>query len=281
MPSRLGHERRMQVRVEPPRFAAHALSAKRTRYCVIVVVWNEGPRIREQLRRMRPGAGRADIIIADGDSSDGALDLDFLREQGVRALLVTPESGLCTALRMGLHYAMQQGYEGVITVDGNGKDGIEAIDDFIAALDAGYDFIQGSRFVPGGHHAHTPLERYVGVRFFMSPLLSLFCGYRFTDVTNGFKGCSMRFLSDPRVQPVREVFRNFNLQLYLNFRAARLGYRVKELPVSRVYPSDGSVPTKITTLRRKLLNVGELLWTAVGAYNPRPGPGEPSSGQSP
>jgi glycosyltransferase involved in cell wall biosynthesis len=256
------------VRAELPVHQCHELSPKRSRYCVVVTVWNEGERIRQQLLRMRSMATAYDIVLADGDSTDGALAIDFLREQQVRALLVTAERGLCTALRMGFHFAIQQGYAGVITVDGNGKDGIEAVSEFAAALDGGFDFVQGSRFIAGGHHVNTPLERYLGVRFVMSPIISLASGYHFTDVTNGFKACSMRFLCDPRVQPLRGVFKNFNLQLYLNYRAARLGFRVTEIPVSRVYPDDGSVPTKITTLRRKLLNVGEMLLTAVGHYNP-------------
>lgn len=256
-------------KVELPRHVVHELAPRTTRYCVLVVVWNEGERVRDQLRRMRPNASHADIVIVDGDSNDGSLDLAFLREQQVRSLLVTPERGTCTALRLGLHYAMTQGYEGVVTVDGNGKDGVEAVPAFLAALNDGWDFVQGSRFIPGGRHKNTPLERYLGVRFVMSPLLSLASGARYTDVSNGFKGCSRRFLTDPRVQPVRAVFENYNLQLYLNYRSARLGFRVKEIPVSRVYPDDGTVPTKLTTMSRKILNVSEMLKTILGVYNPR------------
>ena len=253
---------------EPPVYEIREFLAKRTRYCFIVVMLNEGERITGQLERMRAQAELADIVLADGGSTDGSTGEENLRAAGVRSLLTTAERGLCTALRMALAYAIEQGYEGVVTVDGNGKDGVESLVDFIAALDDGYDFVQGSRFLAGGHHENTPMERYLGVRLVMSPLLSLGSRYWYTDVTNGFKACSRRFLTDRRVQPIRRIFVRFNLQPYLNYRAARLGFRVRELPVRRVYPSDGSIPTKIRDFETKWLNVKEMLLTATGAYNP-------------
>ncbi len=217
---------------------------------------------------MKEQAALADIIIADGRSNDGSTDHDFLKQMDVRTLLVTDERGLCTATRMALAYAMEQGYEGVITVDGNGKDGVQALPDFIAALDDGYDMVQGSRFMKGGVHKNTPLERYIGVRYVVAPVIAS-GGFWYTDPTNAFRAISMRFLKDERVQPVRSVFVRFNLQLYLIWRAAKLGFKVKEIPVTRCYPDDGTIPTKIVSRRTKLLFLKEMFLTVFGCYNPR------------
>jgi len=247
-------------------FAIYEYFTKRQRYCVAVVVWNEGERIRNQLLRLLPFAGAVDIVIADGRSTDGSLDEAFLNSVGVRTLLVTDERGLCTATRMAIHYAMDQGYEAIITMDGNGKDGVEALPAFIAALDEGYDLVQGSRFIKGGVHRNTPLERYVGIRYVVAPLLAI-SGFRYTDPTNAFRGLSMKFLKDKRVQPLRPIFVRFNLQHYFLFRAAKLKFNIKEIPVSRVYPDDGSVPTKIVSWRTKLLFLKELIFTVFGRYD--------------
>jgi GT2 family glycosyltransferase len=251
-----------------PLHERHEFFQKRTRYCFITVIWNEGERIRKQLSRMKERAPLADIIIADGRSNDGSTDVNFLKSMGVRALLVTDERGLCTATRMALAYAMEQGYEGVITVDGNGKDGVEALTDFIAALDDGYDMVQGSRFMKGGVHKNTPLERYIGIRYVVAPVIAS-GGFWYTDPTNAFRAMSMRFLRDDRVQPIRNIFVRFNLQLYLIWNAARLGFKIKEIPVIRTYPEDGSIPTKIVSRRTKLLFLKELFLTVLGKYNPR------------
>lgn len=252
---------------QPPVTETREFSPKRTKYAVVIVILNEGERIKNQLARMQTNAHLADIIIADGRSTDGSTDHDFLRSMNVRTLLITDEKGLCTATRMGLAYAMEQGYEGVITIDGNGKDGVQALPTFIEKLDAGYDMIQGSRFMKGGVHKNTPLERYIGVRYVIAPLVAL-GGFWYTDPTNAFRAMSMRFLKDPRLQPIRNIFVRFNLQHYLIFRAAQLRFKVMEIPVVRVYPDDGTVPTKIVSFRAKTLIIRELVATVLGRYNP-------------
>lgn len=242
---------------------------KRTKYCVCITVWNEGDRLRNQLHRMSANAELADIVICDGRSTDGATDPQFLESLGVRALLSTDEPGLSTATRMGVAYAMEQGYDGIVTIDGNGKDGVESLPQFLAELDRGYDLIQGSRFVKGGVHKHTPLGRIIGIRFIQAPLIALSSGFRYTDPTNAFRAMSMRFLKDQRVQPVRDIFVRFNLQIYFIYRAAKLNFAVKEIPVTRVYPADKTVPTKITSVRLKVVLIKELLEVVLGRCNPR------------
>ena len=218
------------IRLEPPSYEVFELAPKRSRYCVVVTTLNEGERIRGQLERMRPRAELADIVLADGASTDGSTERCFLRACGVRALLVTPEPGLGTALRMGFDFALAQGYEGVVTVDGNGKDGVESLPEFLRMLDEGYDFAQGSRFCSGGKHANTPLDRQLAIRFLVTPVLWLGCGYWYTDPTNGFKALSRRFLADARVRPVRRQFRRFNMQFYLNYRAPKLDFELRRFP---------------------------------------------------
>ena len=259
----------MAIAYEPPVYDISEFRPKSTKYCVIIMVLNEGERVMKQLGRMQPNSNLADIIIADGRSTDGSTDPDFLKSMNVRALLSTGERGLSTATRMGLAFAMEQGYDGAIIIDGNGKDGVEAIPNFLKAMDDGYDMIQGSRFVKGGVHKNTPLERYIGIRFVMGPLLALGCHYWFTDCTNSFRGLSMRYLKDPRVQPIRKEFVDFNLHPYLMYRAVKLGYKATELPVLRVYPDDGSIPTKITSWKHRFRIIGGMVTTIIGGYNPK------------
>jgi dolichol-phosphate mannosyltransferase len=254
---------------EPPVFEVHEFHPKRTRYCFCITTLNEGERLRAQLARMRPLAALADIIIADGRSTDGSTEPRFLAEMEVRALLITDEHGLGTATRMGLAYALEQGYAGIVTVDGNGKDGVEALPDFLARLDQGYDLVQGSRFIAGAFHQNTPLERRLAIQGLMSPLLFIGCGHFYSDPTNAFRAMSARFLEDPRVQPVRRIFVRFNLQIYLICRAARLGFRLREIPVRRVYPAGGEIPTKIRGLRTKALILRELLAVIMGRCDPK------------
>jgi len=83
-----------------------------------------------------------------------------------------------------------------------------------------------------------------------------------------FKALSRKFLLDKRVLPFRKEFVRFNLIFYLLYRCAKLGYRIKNIPIVRVYPDDGSVPTKIHGMTVLLL-VLEMFKVALGFSNPK------------
>ena len=252
-----------------PAHERHVFAPKRHRYCIAVFVINEGERVRRQLAAMAPLADQVDIIVADGGSTDGSLALDALGAFQLRALLVKRAPGKLSAqMRMAFAFALDEGYEGIVVIDGNGKDDIAAIPRFVELLDAGYDHVQGSRYVPGGVGINTPLSRTLGVRFLHAPLISLAAGARYTDTTNGFRAYSRRLLTDPRVQPLRDIFVGYELHYYLAIRAARLGFRVTETPVTRRYPPTGKTPTKISPVKGNLLILRTLAAAALGRYDP-------------
>jgi dolichol-phosphate mannosyltransferase len=242
---------------------------KQHRYCVAVFVINEGDRVRNQLREMSALADRMDIIVADGGSTDGSLALDTLDEFKLHALIVKRGPGKLSAqMRMAMAYALDAGYEGIVVIDGNGKDGWRAIPRFIELLSEGYDHIQGSRYIPGGVGINTPLSRSVGVRLLHAPVISLAAGARYTDTTNGFRAYSRKFLLDARVQPLRDIFVGYELHYYLAIRAARLGFRIVETPVTRSYPATGKTPTKISPIRGNMKVLKTLASAALGRFDP-------------
>ncbi len=252
-----------------PSFDALVLGPKRHRHALVIPVINEGERIRRQLDRIKTVMPRADVIIADGGSVDGSLDPAFLAEAGVRARLTKTGPGrLGAQLRMAYAWCLDEGYAGVVTVDGNGKDGVAAIDAFIDKLDGGYGYVQGSRYVRGGAAVNTPLDRKLAGRLIHAPLLSLAGRRWFTDTTNGFRGYSASYLADPRVAPFRDVFHSYALLFYLTVRAGQLGYRTCEVPVSRFYPAQEKTPTKISGLGGRASMMCELIDVVRGRYHP-------------
>jgi len=258
---------------EIPRHEIREFAPRKTRYCFAPIVYNEGDYFRRQLAEMAKNASLADILVSERRSNDGSTDPDFLKANGVRALLTTDESGGATGIRMLFHYALSQGYEGVVLIDGNGKDGVDALPRFLEQLDAGLDFVQGSRFARGGGHKNTPALRMLGIKLIMVPLLWLGGGFRYTDATNGFRGYSRRFLEDPRVEPLRACFKRFNLQYYLSIMAPRLGLKVIEIPVTRVYPDAGPTPTKVVGIKANFRAFWEMALAVFGQYSP-PKPGK-------
>ena len=238
-------------------------------WCVVIPVINEGDRIKNLLAKMASLKvdNMADIIIVDGGSTDGSLELHALQQVGVRGLLVKTAPGKLSAqLRCAYAFALDQGYEGVVTIDGNDKDDPEAISRFIDALKQGVDFVQASRFVAGGVAENTPKSRDFAIRFIHAPMLSFFSGFKWTDTTQGFRAYSRKMLLDPKVAPFRNVFMTYELLAYLSYCAPKLGYRCVELATVRRYPK-GEVPTKISSVKGNISVFAILLRSCFGMYN--------------
>ena len=254
-----------------PDFVAEEICAKKSKYCVCIPVINEGERIINELNRAQQNniSNLADIIICDGGSADGSTDLKRLEELGVNTLLIKKGSGKQGAqLRMGFWWALQRGYDGIITIDGNNKDSIESIPLFIEKLEKGYDFIQGSRFIKGGKAVNTPKMRYIALRLLHAPVISLTAGRIYTDTTNAFRAYSKKYLEHEKVKPFRDIFVTYELLAYLSVRADQLGLKTCEVPVSRVYPATGKTPTKISFLKGNSELLKILFKNLLGAYKP-------------
>ncbi len=254
-----------------PNFECYEYDKKRNEYCLLIPIINEGDRIKKELERAYRFnvSDLVDIIICDGDSSDGCTDEEVLKSLRVNTLLVKKGAGKQGAqLRMGMYYALERGYKGIITIDGNNKDSIEHVSRFIEKLNEGYDFVQGSRFVEGGHGVRTPFVRNVSVKLIHAPIISLTAKHRFTDTTNNYRAYSRSYLEDERVSIFRDVFVTYELLAYLSTRATQLGYKACEVPVDRVYPKSGKTPTKISAVKGNAGLMKILLANAVGRYNP-------------
>lgn len=262
----------MPVDIQIPKFETKEFDSKKTNYCLCIPIINENQRIQKQLKRARRnGVNKLiDIIICDGGSSDGCTDPITLKQLGVNTLLVKTSRGKQGAqLRMGFYWALQRGYKGIITIDGNNKDSIESTRLFIEKLDQGFHFIQGSRFIRGGKATNTPPSRYLAVRLIHAPLISLTARTIFSDTTNAFRGYSKSYLENPQVQPFRNIFYGYELLAYLSVRASQLRLKTCEVPVKREYPKTGKTPTKISPVSGNFSLIMILLKNMMGFYNPK------------
>ena len=251
-----------------PSFDTSEFKKKKTKYCLVIPVMNEGGKFQKEIVKLKKYSKLIDIIVADGDSTDGSTNKSFLRKNGVRALQVLKGPGkLGTQYRMAFSYILKQGYLGVITMDGNNKDGPAAIPRFIKELDNGYDYIQGSRFIKGGKAVNTPPMRYFGNRFILAPILSMGAGKIYTDTSNGYRAYSKKLLENSKLKLFRDIFVRYEILFYVTARANRLGLKTKEIPVTRSYPK-GKIPTKITGLKKQLMIVINAIRASFGYFNP-------------
>lgn len=239
-------------------------------FSVVIPVINEGERIKSLLKRMEVEqiSSIADIIIVDGGSTDDSLKIEELKQVGVRGLLVKKGSGKLSAqLRCAYAFALDQGYKGIITIDGNDKDDPKAIPRFIEELEKGIDFIQASRFLPGGTAVNTPKLREFAIRYIHAPFLTFASGFKWTDTTQGYRGYSRNLLNDKRVDIFRDVFKNYELLPYLSYCTPRLGFKCIEIPCTRTYPANKKIPTKISKFRGNYEVFKSLIYACLGLYD--------------
>lgn len=250
-----------------PKYDEAFTSNKGHDYCVAIFVINEGEKLHKQLQRMKDSQLNVDVIISDGGSTDGSTDTKALQALNVNTLLVKKEVGkLGSQMRIAFSWALKKGYKGVVVIDGNNKDSVENINDFVIKLEDGYDHIQGSRFISGGKAINTPTSRLLGLKILHVPMMRMASGFKYTDTTNGFRAYSKKLLLDDNMAVFRDVFTSYEFHYYLAINAAKQGFKCIEIPVTRIYPK-GKIPTKISPIKGNFGVLKTLFKTCMGYYD--------------
>jgi dolichol-phosphate mannosyltransferase len=195
--------------------------------------YNEREKIRRTLER-HPRDRSYDLLVMDDGSTDGSLD-DI--DPGVLVLRNPANRGIGYSMKAVFAFALERGYDILVIQAGNDKDDPLQIPALLAPiLEDRADFVQGSRFLPGGEYGNMPAYRVIGTRAVHPWLLSIAAGKRVTESTNGFRAFRTDLLRDPRIDWRQEWLDRYELEPYLLMQTIRLGYRHCEVPVTKIYP---------------------------------------------
>jgi len=213
------------------------------KYLIGICALNEGEKIRRVIAKFNDYE-KYDLVIVDDASTDGALD-GAEAGRPLKVLRNDVQKGAGYGVRRIFEHARQNGYLAVLFVSGNDKDDPGDISKLIASLEEGCELVQGSRYLPGGNYGQMPFYRRIATQFVHPFFFSLFTGRRVTDSTNGFRAVSLSLLADPKIDLSQAWLNEYELEPYLYFKALRLGYKVKEVPVSKIYPPKAEGYTKM------------------------------------
>lgn len=197
------------------------------------VAFNEATKIGLVLDRFK--ADLADKVIVVDDGSDDGTPREVER-RGIEIVRHDHRRGVGAAIRTAIRYAQRHYFDVIVILAGNDKDRPDEIPRLVAPIETGdFEVVQGSRYLGGGKIGGMPLYRRIATR--MHPwFMSLATGHRFTDSTNGFRAIRLSLFDDARIDLDQDWLDAYELEPYILFKAARLGHRVTEVPVTKIYP---------------------------------------------
>jgi glycosyltransferase involved in cell wall biosynthesis len=235
---------------------------------ILIPCLNEGERLIKTVKNLEIELGNEfDLIIVDGGSTDGSIQqlLDTPLRILQSILITNKGKGLSHDLYMGFNEVLDK-YDYVMTLDGNNKDDVRNIRKiFNFAVKYKIDFTQGSRFRPGGISQNLPLDRYLGIKLFISPVISIVSRKFFTDPTNQSRVFSKKAISYLTKTDINK-FKRYDFFFFIPIKLSRSGYSTSEFPVTRSYPDDGSIPTHIPKSRYPRLGY-DLVRMAINYRN--------------
>lgn len=214
-----------------------------TNLCVLVPAYREGGRIGTVVRDIRRYCDKV-VVVDDGSPDNTAKEAEAA---GAHVIRHAQNQGKGAAQRTGMQYAVDQGMDVLITMDGDGQHDPSDIPGFVREYERSHlPLIMGTRM---GDSREMPLVRRLTNRF-MSSLLSRRMRQRVTDTQCGFRLYKVDIL--PRVMPRTDRF-DADSEILLN--VADAGMPIGEVPVKVIY---GSEQSKIRPFRDTLRFFGML-----------------------
>jgi hypothetical protein len=232
-------------------------------YLAVVPAYNESRTVGRVVRSLRERAPEFDVVVVDDGSTDGTGQV--AEAAGAHVLRHPFNLGIGGAVQTGFVYALDNDYDYMVQVDGDGQHLPGEIHKLVEAMedDPTLDMVCGSRFLTDKGYPAT-ISRRTGIHLFAF-LLSRISRRRVSDPTSGFRLFNRRgialFARDyPHDYPEVEAV------LMVHFHRLRM----REVPV-RMLKRDGGV-SSISSGKSVYYMTKVLLAIFVGLARARPVP---------
>lgn len=195
---------------------------------VLIPAYNEEKEIGRLVSAVR-AQGLAVIVV-----DDGSVDQTSLLAQNAGAVVLRNEvrGGKGFSLKRGFAYIVENGYDGVITMDGDGQHDPADLQGFLQAVqDKKFCIVNGTRM----RNAHSmPFVRRVTNRF-MSWIISRICRQYIEDTQ-----CGYRYISADILRQISLTANDFEIETEVLIKACRVGCDVISVPVKTIYRDEKS-----------------------------------------
>jgi glycosyltransferase involved in cell wall biosynthesis len=189
------------------------------------------------------------VVIDDGSSDDTAA----VAARGGATVIRHPRNrGKGGALKTGFQYVVDNGFDGVITLDADGQHLPREIPKFLAAhRETGADLIIGGR----SHLFEKMLPRRRFANRMSAAMISWAARTQITDSQSGFRYYSARLLREIRLRS-----EGFDLESEVIIRAGVRGFKVITIPIEL-----GFVDGLSTSHYKPMADSLRIAWTGIRA----------------
>jgi len=201
------------------------------RTLVVLATYNEIenlPGLSAEILRVLPAA---DLLVVDDNSPDGSgrwCDDAACSEPRIHCIHRAGKLGLGSATLEGFRYAIERGYEVVITMDADWSHDPRHLPDLLQATEHA-DVAIGSRYVPGGAIEGWPLRRRVMSRW-NNALSRRWLGLPVYDSSGAYRAYRVEVLRKSSIEAVQSTGYAYLEELL--FRLHQAGARMIEVPIT-------------------------------------------------
>ncbi len=191
-----------------------------------IPVYNEALHVRRvlaEVRRFSP-----EILVVNDGSTDGTAEL-LARERGIHVVTHATNRGYGAAITTAFAYMLEHHFDVLVTMDCDGQHEPSRIPVLLEALDDA-DIVSGSRYLRDFRQdTPAPTERRAVNQTITAEINERF-GLNLTDAFCGFKAYRRDAVAKFEITET-----SWGMPLQLWVQAARLGLRIKEIGVPRLY----------------------------------------------
>lgn len=232
---------------------------------VIIPTYNERENIAAIINAVFDLKQGFHVLVVDDSSPDGTADIvkDLVEIYPHQLFLEERKGklGLGTAYIHGFKWSLSKGYQYIIEMDAdfshNPKD-LQKL--YLACKEQRADVSVGSRYVPGGKIENWPIDRHIYSRggAFYTKLITWM---PVNDPTAGFVCYTKKVLNTINFDAIRFV--GYAFQIEMKFAAWKLGFRIKEVPITFVDRKVGTSKMNKGILKEGVLGVLKIQWQSM------------------
>ena len=228
---------------------------------VLIPTYNEKENITAILHAVLGLSSDFHVLIIDDNSPDGTASIvESLMGKFLQRLFLLKrpgKQGLGTAYIEGFKWALDHNYDYIFEMDADFSHNPNDLDRLLQACEKGADVAIGSRYVKGGETENWPIDRKI-YSLGGSAYTRIITGMPIKDPTAGFVCYKNEVLANINLDAIK--FIGYAFQIEMKFAAWKLGYKIKEVPITFVDRKIGTSKMSKGIIKEAMFGVLNMQW---------------------